>query len=98
LAGQPRFNAIIEKFVVRLKEQLAVMKKARDEKDFDELAKLAHWLKGAGGTVGFDMLVKPAKELEASAKSKSEHDIDTTIMTLQGLTERIMQPFTDKSI
>jgi signal transduction histidine kinase/DNA-binding response OmpR family regulator len=96
LANHPRFSTIIEKFVVRLKEQLVVMKKARDDKNFNELARLAHWLKGAGGTVGFDVLVEPAQELEASAKSASEQDVDTTLVTLQQLADRIMLPFADK--
>jgi CheY-like chemotaxis protein len=98
LAGQPRFSAIIEKFVWRLQEQLLVMQKAQHDKDFDELARLAHWLKGAGGTIGFDALVEPAIELEVSAKSKSEQGVDTTITTLQRLAERIMQPFADKLV
>jgi signal transduction histidine kinase/DNA-binding response OmpR family regulator len=98
LAGHPRFSAIIEKFVVRLQEQVVVMQKARDDKNFDELARLAHWLKGAGGTVGFDVLVEPAQELEAFAKSASEDEVDTTILTLQRLADRIMLPFSNNPI
>lgn len=96
LADNPRFKVIIEKFVVRLKEQLVVMQKARDDKDFDELARLAHWLKGAGGTVGFDELVEPARELEAFAKTAREDEVNSTIATLQQLSDRIMLPFADK--
>ena len=32
-----------------------------------ELAALAHWLKGAGGSMGFDELFEPAKPLEHAA-------------------------------
>lgn len=97
LASHPRFKAIIEKFVWRLQEQLREMQRARDEKDFAELARLAHWLKGAGGTVGFDMLVEPAQALEACAKSMCEIEIDATIGELQRLADRIVLPFARKA-
>ncbi len=36
--------------------------------NFAELAELAHWLKGAAGTVGFHDFTEPAKRLESLAK------------------------------
>ena len=34
-----------------------------------ELVSLAHWLKGAGGTLGYDDSTKPAEDLESFAKA-----------------------------
>lgn len=96
LADHPRFAAIIEKFVVRLNEQLLVMERAREAKDYAELARLAHWLKGAGGTVGFDVLIEPAQELEASSKVSDARGVDANIDILQRLAQRIALPFIDK--
>jgi HPt (histidine-containing phosphotransfer) domain-containing protein len=31
--------------------------------------RLAHWLAGAAGTVGYDAFTEPARELEAAAKA-----------------------------
>jgi HPt (histidine-containing phosphotransfer) domain-containing protein len=35
----------------------------------EELARLAHWLAGAAGTVGYDAFTEPAREMEAAAKA-----------------------------
>jgi len=40
--------------------------------DYEELAKLAHWLKGSGGNVGYDGFTQLAASLEASAKAQDE--------------------------
>ena len=86
----PRIRAIIEKFVVRLDEQLEAMASAWGDRDFGELANLAHWLKGAGGTVGFDAFTEPAANLEQLAKAQSETQIEEAIMILRHLADRIV--------
>ena len=48
------------------------MHAAHEERDYRQLARLSHWLKGAGGTAGFPMLSAPAVRLETAAKG--EHD------------------------
>ena len=48
LASNPRLHGTIEKFVCRLEEKLEAMQACWDARDFEELAKLAHWLKGSG--------------------------------------------------
>ena len=60
-----------------------------ESRSFDELASLAHWLKGAAGTVGFDVFTEPAKTLEQLAKERKENDIDAALETLRDLAERI---------
>lgn len=44
------------------------MQTAFSDHDFDQLAELAHWLKGSGGTAGFHEFTDPAKELEQLAR------------------------------
>ena len=77
--NNPKFIKVIARFVGRLEEQLPAMNEALWAKDFDTLAQLGHWLKGAGGTVGFDEFFEPASALEAAAQAKdleaSEHHI-----------------------
>jgi HPt (histidine-containing phosphotransfer) domain-containing protein len=91
-AGNPRFQPIIAKFAGRLSEQLDRMAEAWSVKDFDEIARLAHWLKGAGGTVGFDAFTEPAAELEQLAKAKSPDQIEQTLAGLRRLAGRISLP------
>ena len=91
LAGNnPRFRPILEKFAHRLSDQLDAMTKSWNERDFDEIASLAHWLKGAGGTVGFDAFTEPAAKLEQLAKAKTAEEIEETIDELRRLAGRIV--------
>ncbi len=45
----PEFREIVQEFVERLQPRMATMQQAFQTRDFQELAQLAHWLKGAGG-------------------------------------------------
>jgi PAS domain S-box-containing protein len=87
--NNPRFQPIVEKFVRRLADQLDAMSKAWTGRDFDGLASLGHWLKGAGGTVGFDEFTEPAYNLEQLAKARKEEEIESAIVELRRLAARI---------
>jgi PAS domain S-box-containing protein len=88
-ANNPRFRPIVEKFVRRLADQLDAMSKAWEERNFEELTSLGHWLKGAGGTVGFDDFTQPAYALEQLAKARNEEEIEAAIAGLRQLAGRI---------
>ncbi len=88
-AGNPRFRPLIERFTQRLEEQLEAMEQAWLGKDFDELKALAHWLKGAGGTVGFDVFTKPAQRLEQCAINGEQEKAGEFIAELRRLSGRI---------
>jgi CheY-like chemotaxis protein/HPt (histidine-containing phosphotransfer) domain-containing protein len=68
-ANSARLVPIVRKFAGRLAEQLAHTRNAFAAGDFAEVARLAHWLAGAAGTVGYDAFTPPAKELEAAAQA-----------------------------
>ena len=90
LAGRdPRFRAISERFAVRLEAKLEAMEASWEDGDFEELADLAHWLKGAAGTVGFDAFTAPADTLRLLAKERKRDDIPGAIRELRALAERI---------
>ncbi|MBI2227662.1 MAG: response regulator [Deltaproteobacteria bacterium] len=89
-ANNPRFRPIVEKFARRLTDQLEAMSKAWNDRDFEELAGLAHWLKGAGGTVGFDAFTEPALALEQLAKAQNTEEVEATIDGLRQLASRIV--------
>ena len=92
LAGKPRLHPAIRTFAERLDGQLALMHQAREKPDFEELAGLAHWLKGAGGTVGYDAFTKPAAQLEQDAKAQDQSASGETIQILQQLAGRMVVP------
>jgi len=91
-ANNEKFQKIIARFVLRLQEQLAAMSKAAKASDFAEVADLAHWLKGAGGTVGFAPFTEPAAQLEEWAKEQQQDQVDIQIEQIKGLAARIRLP------
>jgi HPt (histidine-containing phosphotransfer) domain-containing protein len=88
----PRIQSTIAKFIIRLDDQLDAMEKCWARRDFAELAVLAHWLKGSGGTVGFDDLTEPARTLETLVKTGSEDGIAAVLHELRQLSRRLVVP------
>src|SRR5690606_35788291 len=86
------FREIVVGFTERLKSQLRQIQAAWDARRFEELESLAHWLKGAGGTVGFAEFHGPASELEQAAKEADEQAIPLAIEALEHLAARIEVP------
>ena len=86
----PEFLEIIEQFVQRLHEQLAAMQTALSGGKFQELTRLAHWLKGTSGTVGFTALIEPAQRLERLARAGRSQGVKETIAELEQMAERIV--------
>jgi len=97
-AGNKKFRDIICRFVLRLEDQLTAMDEAEERGDIQEIAELAHWLKGAGGTVGFDVFTEPAAELETYAKNNQRKDILESIISLRELAARVSVPEADSVI
>jgi CheY-like chemotaxis protein/HPt (histidine-containing phosphotransfer) domain-containing protein len=85
----PQFEALAERFATRLGGKLDEMALAWSALSYDALADLAHWLKGAGGTVGFDVLTKPARELESAAKSADPGAVLEAMNTLWDIAAQI---------
>jgi signal transduction histidine kinase/CheY-like chemotaxis protein/HPt (histidine-containing phosphotransfer) domain-containing protein len=85
----PEIREIVNEFVEKLSIGIEKMDAASCKADYDELARLAHWLKGAGGTVGFDCFTEPAKQLEKFASEKDNDKIGDTLRRLRSL-ERVL--------
>jgi len=93
-----QFRAIVVGFVQRLQEQLEAMEDAWLQADFDGLAKLAHWLKGAGGTMGFAAFTEPARTLEDHAKNQQTSEIERMLTELKDLAGSIELPHDAEAI
>ena len=92
LANNTRLQPTILSFVEKLDEKVAEMEVALEKQDMTELAGLAHWLKGAGGTVGYDDLTKPAADLESSAKQEHLEMASQTLKKVKSLAMAIVPP------
>jgi CheY-like chemotaxis protein len=85
----PDYREIVEGFIPRLHEQLEAMAKAFEEKDFVELGRLAHWLKGAAGTVGFPVFTQPAKQIDKNVKEQRYDSLEILIAEIHELGDRV---------
>ena len=92
LAGNRRLRPAIRKFAARLDEQLLAFERACGSQNFQELANLAHWLKGAAGTVGYDEFTEPATRLEEASKDNAATQAKALIVELRGLAARLQVP------
>ncbi len=86
---EPEFREIVIDFVPQLELKLDEMKSAVAVGDFDELARLAHWLKGAGGTCGFREFYDPSLKLEQAAKQRNQLSSKKCLAVLLDLSGRI---------
>ncbi len=86
---RPEFQRIVESFADKLQGKLQEMQLAFDRDDWPELTELAHWLKGSGGTVGFNCFTEPARQLELAAKQSAANIADENLVLLRSLADRI---------
>jgi PAS domain S-box-containing protein len=92
LANHPRLRKVVRSFGEQLPARLQAMHSALAAGELDALAQLAHWLKGAGGTVGFDVFFEPARLLEQHVKNGDLALVQEALLHLQALSRRIVIP------
>jgi PAS domain S-box-containing protein len=83
-AGDPQLTDILPGFVERLPTQLESLCKALEEERLEDAERLAHRLKGAGGSYGYPTLSEVAKSLELAAKAR---DLGGAAAALAGIKE-----------
>jgi CheY-like chemotaxis protein/nitrogen-specific signal transduction histidine kinase/HPt (histidine-containing phosphotransfer) domain-containing protein len=88
----PEFLEIVVEFADRLHEQLGKMQEAWEHQELTQLASLAHWLKGSGGTAGFPAFTKPAAALEKLAKENRSDEIAAALADVFDLAKRVERP------
>jgi CheY-like chemotaxis protein/HPt (histidine-containing phosphotransfer) domain-containing protein len=88
----PDFKEVVLEFVGRLGERLNEVQQAWEQRELAQIASIAHWLKGSGGTAGFAAFTEPAKRLETLAKSEDLEQIGSAIEELRALASRIESP------
>jgi PAS domain S-box-containing protein len=89
------FREIVEDFTASLRNKLATARAACVAGDLRTVAEFAHWLKGSGGTAGFDAFTRPAGELEMLARRAQSQKIPQRIADLERIAQRIRIDATD---
>ena len=91
-ADFPELDSMVSDFAERFDQKLDEFHAALSGGNFEELAKLAHWLKGTGGTIGFPVITEKAAVLEQLLIDSPEtrlDEISAAIDTLVGLEQRL---------
>jgi PAS domain S-box-containing protein len=91
-AGNRKLVPIVRKFAGRLQQQLGVAREAASAGDLAEVERLAHWLAGAAGTVGYDAFTEPAREMEAAAKSGDHATAEGVLQRLVRMADQLEVP------
>jgi PAS domain S-box-containing protein len=89
LAGHARLGALANRFAAQLPDRLAQMRAALNAADLATLAALAHGVKGAGGSMGFDDLFDPSRALEDAARAGDASGAAAALRQLEHLGGRI---------
>ena len=92
LGSSPRFHKVILQFIDKLDAELNRAQSSLESGNLEEVASIAHWLKGAGGTVGFDDFTEPAAKLEQFAKAQEAAQVGHVLERLKRLSEAIQPP------
>jgi HPt (histidine-containing phosphotransfer) domain-containing protein len=90
--ANPRIRATVERFLLRLTERLADLETAVAARDTLQIAELATWLKGAGGSVGFDHFTAPATLLAEAAAAQDVAALDGRLAQIKDIFTRIELP------
>ncbi|MEM7784952.1 MAG: ATP-binding protein, partial [Planctomycetota bacterium] len=91
-ADDVEFVEIIVEFSNTLNQKLKEMDQLLQDSDFEGLSRLAHWLKGAGGTCGYREFYEPAADLEKFARDQQSIEAENALCQLHQLKGRIQLP------
>ena len=83
---------IVRKFAGRLRQQLRQAHEAVEAGDLPEVERMAHWLAGAAGTMGYDAFTGPAREMEAAAKAGNASLAEALLQRLSHMADQLDIP------
>jgi CheY-like chemotaxis protein len=72
VASNPKYKALLDKFIARLPERVATMSRLLDEHNMTELERAVHQLKGAGHGYGFTGITEIAARAEQRIRTRAE--------------------------
>ena len=83
------FEPLIPKFMNNRKKEVLAMQDAVTAQDLEIVRKIAHSMKGAGGSYGFDRITELAASIEQAAKQSDAAAVRHALPSLQAYLERI---------
>lgn len=90
LGDDPDLAEIVEMFVEELPRRIEGIVAATQQRNWAEVGRLAHQIKGAGGSHGFDQMTKPAAIVEDLARHGSDDaSLESAVATLVDICSRV---------
>lgn len=76
LGGDPDLGELVEMFVEEMPDRIQTLQQQGAERDWEQLGRTAHQIKGSAGSYGFDPVTPFAAKLESSCREeRSEQEI-----------------------
>jgi|GEM_PF-2553981 HPt (histidine-containing phosphotransfer) domain-containing protein len=88
----PEFCEIVCGFVQKLRSEVATMDEALRNGDIKSVARLAHWLKGSAGTMGFEEFTEPGTRLMTLARQGRIERIEPVLRQIVEMTAAVDVP------
>lgn len=83
------FEPLVPKFLTNRKKEVVTMQAALTTQDFETVRTVAHGMKGAGGSYGFDRITEIAASIEQAAKAGNASPIARDLPALSSYLDRI---------
>lgn len=83
------FEPLMPKFLANRKKEVVAMQEALAKQDFETVRQIAHGMKGAGGSYGFDRVTEIAAVIEQAAKMADASVIQRDLPLLDLYLERV---------
>lgn len=83
------FEPLVPKFLTNRKKEVITMREALASQDFETVRTVAHGMKGAGGSYGFDRVSELAATVEQAAKARDLSAIERDLPLLGSYLDRI---------
>lgn len=89
---RPEIRRIVSRFMAKLSERLDQCATSIEREELSEVGDFAHWLKGAGGTMGLHCFTEPARQLELLAANVELDTLRTSLAQLGSLARNVVIP------
>jgi two-component system, sensor histidine kinase len=91
-ADDAEFCEIIADAVDAIRREVVKLNDAMERRDADQVAAIAHWIKGSGGTAGFTNFTHPAAEVCKAVKEGRWSDVDYHVASIVDDARRLEKP------